>query len=166
MAERKSESSGMLMLIGAFKLLKGALLVAIGFGVHHLVNRDAAEVLQHWARLVRIDPQSHYIHTFIAKVTGLSPHTLRELSVGTFIYGTLFLVEGCGLLFRQRWAEYMTIISTALLLPVEVYEVAREPHVRRIALLVANVVIVVYLVVNLYRTRRREGPKSHRKPVS
>jgi uncharacterized membrane protein (DUF2068 family) len=35
-----------------------------------------------------------------------------------------------------------------------VYEVAREPHGRRIALLVANVLIVAYLVANLWRTRR------------
>ncbi|HEY2585562.1 MAG TPA: DUF2127 domain-containing protein [Tepidisphaeraceae bacterium] len=165
MAEPKSESRGMLMLIGAFKLLKGALLVAIGFGVHHLVNRDAGEILIKWARAVRIDPQSHYLHTLIAKVTGLSPHTLRELSVGTFIYGALFLVEGGGLLLRQRWAEYMTVISTSLLLPLEVYEVVREPHVKRIALLVANVLIVAYLVLNLYRTRRRAGEKSDRKPA-
>lgn len=155
MALRRRVPGGTLMLIGAFKLLKGALLVAIGFGVHHLVDRDAGEILQHWAHAVRIDPNSHYLHTLIAKVTGLSPRTLRELSVGTFVYGALFLVEGGGLLLRRRWAEYMTVISTALLLPLEVYEVAREPHGRRIALLVANVLIVVYLVANLWRTRRR-----------
>lgn len=166
MAEPKSQSNRMLFLIGAFKLLKGTLLIAVGFGILHIVNRDAEEMLRHWARAIRIDPESHYIHTFIAKVTGLSPRRLHELSVGTFIYGSLFLVEGVGLLLRKRWAEYLTIISTSLLLPLEVYEVAREPHVKRIALLVANALIVVYLVFNLYRTRRsrHEGRETVSQP--
>lgn len=156
----------MLMLIGVFKLLKGALLIAIAGGLHHLLNRDAEQVLVKWARAVRIDPNSSYIHAAIARVTGLSPRTLRELSVGTTIYGSLFLVEGIGLLLRQRWAEYLTIVSTSLLLPLEVWEVIKEPHVKRIALLVANVAIVIYLVYNLYRTRSKESAVAEKPPIA
>jgi uncharacterized membrane protein (DUF2068 family) len=148
------QSSGLLILIGIFKLLKAAMLIALGIGVHQLLHKDTADVLTHWARAVRVDPHNYYIHMAIAKMTGLSDRTLRDLSIGTFVYAGLFLVEGAGLLLRRRWAEYMTIITTTGLLPVEVYEVIRSPTHAKEILLIANILIVIYLILNLYRTRR------------
>jgi uncharacterized membrane protein (DUF2068 family) len=148
------QSSELLIAIGIFKLLKAAMLIALGIGVHQLLHKDAADVLTHWIRAVRIDPHNHYIHIAIAKVTGLSDRTLRDLSIGTFVYAGLFLIEGIGLLLRRRWAEYMTIITTTGLLPVELYEVIHGPTKIKVILLIANVLIVIYLIANLYRTRR------------
>jgi uncharacterized membrane protein (DUF2068 family) len=45
------------------------------------------------------------------------------LSVGTFFYGGLFATEGIDLLLRKRWAEYFTIITTSLFIPLEIYEI-------------------------------------------
>jgi uncharacterized membrane protein (DUF2068 family) len=68
-------------------------------------------------------------------------------------YGVLELVEGVGLWLRQRWAEWLTVIATSLLIPVELYELARKPSMLKAAGLVVNVVIVAYLV---HVIRRRE----------
>ncbi len=32
------------------------------------------------------------------------------------------MTEGVGLLLRQYWAEYLTIFTTASLIPLEIYE--------------------------------------------
>ena len=53
----------------------------------------------------------------------------------------------------------MTVVTTGLLLPLEVREVAHRPGVLRIAILIANSLIVVYLIVRL----RRECA-THRQP--
>ena len=143
----------MLLAIGAFKLIKAMLLFALAFGLHRMLRNDAGEELKHWAHAVRIDPDSHYIHLLISKITGLDPRKLHELSIGTFCYGAVFLVEGTGLVLRKRWAEFLTIISTTGLLPLEVYEVVHHPHLRNLLLLVINVLIVAYLIVRLIRTR-------------
>jgi uncharacterized membrane protein (DUF2068 family) len=34
----------------------------------------------------------------------------------------LELVEGGGLFYRKRWAEWLTVVATSLLVPLEVYE--------------------------------------------
>ena len=155
MPERKDESSyGPLILIAVFKLLKAALLIAVGFGLNHLLHGDAQEMLRHWVHAVRVDPENRFIHAAIGKLTGLSERQLRELSVGTFLYAAVFLTEGIGLLLRMRWAEYLTVFSTAALLPVEICEMIDRPRTIKGAVLVLNALIVIYLIRRLYHTRK------------
>lgn len=152
-AGRPETSSKALIVIAVFKLLKASLLLIVAFELHHLLNGNAEAALTHLAREVRIDPQSRYIHAVISTATGLSPKRLQELRIGTFCYGALFMVEGLGLALRKRWAEYMTVISTTGLLPLEIYEVVHKPTPVKAVLLAGNALIVVYLVYQLYRTR-------------
>jgi uncharacterized membrane protein (DUF2068 family) len=155
MAESHKQSPGVLVLIGLFKLLKAALLVAVGLGLHHMLHHDGEEFLRQCVHAVRIDPENRYIHAGIAKVTGLNPKTLRDWSVGTIAYAALFAVEGLGLVLRKRWAEYLTVISTTGLLPLEIYELIHRPRPAKAVVLVLNLAIVAYLIFGLYRTRAR-----------
>ena len=96
---------------------------------------------------------SHYIHLLLEKIGKIDAHKLRQLRAGTFFYATLFLIEGTGLALRQRWAEYVTIISTSSLIPIEVYELLKQYSAAKVAFLLINVVVVVYLVFELRRNR-------------
>jgi uncharacterized membrane protein (DUF2068 family) len=147
------QGTSVLLVIAVFKILKAALLISVGLGIHHLLNRDASVILSHWVHAVRIDPDNKYIHAGISKITGLNERTLREISFGTFAYGGLFLIEGTGLLLRKRWAEYLTVVSTTGLLPLEVYELFHHPRLAKFVVLGANLLIVAYLAYRLYRTR-------------
>jgi uncharacterized membrane protein (DUF2068 family) len=69
------------------------------------------------------------------------------------------VVEGIGLIRRQRWAEYLTVVATSLLLPVELYELAHRPTAGKAAVLAANVGVVVYLVVQLRATAPKRADK-------
>ena len=155
MAPPKHSSRG-LWLIAVFKLLKGLALLAIGIGALKLLHKDVASEVERWVNYLRVDPQNYYIHKLLAKVGLLNDRKLKELSVGTFFYSALLLTEGVGLAFKQRWAEYFTIITTASLLPLEVFELARRVSFARIALLLVNIVIVVYLVRHLRRNHKSE----------
>ncbi len=156
----EDHSSTLLILIGSVKLLKAVLLIIVALGMHHLLHHDAADILHHWVRAIRIDPENKYIHAGISKVTGLDERTLRDISFGTFAYGALFLVEGTGLLLRKRWAEYLTVISTTGLLPLEVYELFHHPRPAKFVVLILNLAIVAYLVFQLYRTRKAARGKA------
>jgi uncharacterized membrane protein (DUF2068 family) len=146
----KSHSRG-LMLIAVFKLLKGFALIAVGIGALHLLHKDVAAVADQWVNAFRVDPHNHYIHWLLEKLAKVDDHSLRELSVGTFIYAAVFLTEGTGLAFHKRWAEYFTIITTASFLPLEVYEIIHHATVAKGVALVINIAVVVYLVRELRR---------------
>jgi uncharacterized membrane protein (DUF2068 family) len=140
-------------LIALFKLTKGVLLLIVGFGVHRLLHHDLAETVAHWVDILRVDPENRHIHDLLTRVLAVTPAQLKAASVGTFVYAGLLLTEGTGLLLRKRWAEYFTIITTAGLIPLEIYEIARHVTVAKIVILVINVAIVVYLIVHLRRSR-------------
>ncbi|HEY1950311.1 MAG TPA: DUF2127 domain-containing protein [Bryobacteraceae bacterium] len=145
------------MLIGLFKLLKGLLLVAAGIGALRFLHKDLAASVNHWVDVLRIDPENRFIHPILAKIFAVSPKQLKELGVGTFIYAALLLTEGIGLLLRQHWAEYFTVISTGIFIPLEIYELARHFTAVKALVLLINVAIVVYLIGQLRRERRITG---------
>ena len=150
MTQPRSHGRG-LRLIAAFKLLKGLALLALGFGALHLLHKDLAAIVEHWIDVFQVDPHRHYIRLLLAKLSILDDKRLKELSVGTFFYSAIFLTEGIGLALGKRWAEYLTIISTASLLPLEIYELARHASAGKVLALVINLAVVAYLVFELRR---------------
>jgi uncharacterized membrane protein (DUF2068 family) len=154
MAEKQRDGS-VLVVIGAFKLLKAALLFAIALGIRRLLSEDVGDALLRWAHAVRVDPENRFIHGLIARITGLSHRQLQEIRLGTLLYALMFATEGVGLLLRQRWAEWFTVVTTGALLPLEAYEVVRRFRWPRLVVLVLNLAILGYLVWQIRRTRRR-----------
>ena len=142
-----------LRLIAAFKLLKGLVLFAVGIGAVKQLHKDLAFEVERWADIFRVDPNSHYIHRVLERFLVLDDRKLKELSVGTFFYSALLLTEGVGLFLGKRWAEYFTIIATTSLIQVEVYELVKRVSSSRLVVLLLNLVVVVYLVVELCRNR-------------
>ena len=147
---QRTGSAG-LSLIGLFKLAKAILLIAAGIGALRLLHKDVAGTVLHWVNVLRVDPDNRFIHRILAKIFRVTPKQLKELSVGTFFYASLLLTEGIGLLLRKHWAEYFTVITTATLLPLEIYELIERLTAAKVAVLVINVAIVVYLIVRLRR---------------
>jgi uncharacterized membrane protein (DUF2068 family) len=141
-----------ILLIGVFKIVKGLLLVAAGIGALRLLHKNVADVIAHWIEVLRVDPDSRYIHALFTRALNISDRTLKEISAGTFTYAALFLTEGGGLLLRKRWAEYFTIIVTTSLLPVELYELIRHATITKTVVILVNAAIVVYLVGRLRRS--------------
>jgi uncharacterized membrane protein (DUF2068 family) len=140
----------LLRLIALFKLVKAALLIAVGVGALRLLHKDVAGAVEHWVELLRLDPNNHYIDTALEKASYLTPDKIKELGLGSMIYAALFLTEGIGLWLEKRWAEWLTIFITSSLIPVEVYEIYHHPTSVKFAVLLINIAIVTYL---LYRIR-------------
>jgi len=151
----KEQFSFVLFLIGLFKLFKALLLIAVGIGAIRYLHKDLSSTVLHWTQVLRVDTDNRYIHGILVKIFRVTPKQLRELSVGTFIYAGLFLTEGTGLLLLKRWAEYFTIITTGLFIPLEIYELARHFTVTKLAVTAINVLIVWYLVARVRSRSKR-----------
>jgi uncharacterized membrane protein (DUF2068 family) len=150
MSQREHPSRGLLV-IAAFKLLKGLALLALGIGAHTLIDKDLVAVLDHWVNVFRVDPNNHYLHALLERIADLSPQRLKELSFGTFFYAALLLTEGVGLALGKRWAEYFTIIATSSFIPLEIYEIFHHANITKVVVLLINVAVVWYLAWELRR---------------
>ena len=142
----------MLLVIAIFKFIKGALLLALAGGAISLFHKDVSAHVQEWLDQLRIDPDNRFIGAFLTKLQLVHTKELKELSALGAGYAALFLTEGVGLLFRQHWAEWLTIIATTSFIPLELYELRKQFTAPRVGLLVANCAIVLFL---LYRVRQK-----------
>ena len=154
----ESSAAG-LILIGLFKLAKAILLIIAGFGALHLLHKDVAETVTHWVNVLHVDPDNRFIHRVLAKIFAVTPKQLKELSAGTFFYAALLLTEGVGVLLLKHWAEYFTVITTAALLPLEIYELAEHFTAAKVAVFVINIAIVWYLIARLRANPSRRASK-------
>lgn len=145
-SEQIRRSDAAILSIGLFKLLKGLLLLVASIGALTLLHRDVGDAVLELVDALRVDPDNRYVHAALEHLMNVTPKELKEVSAGTFIYSALLLTEGVGLLMRKRWAEWFTVITTGGLIPLELWELARRVTMLRIAVLVINVAIVVYLI--------------------
>jgi uncharacterized membrane protein (DUF2068 family) len=156
-AGAKARSDRGLLLIAAFKILKALLLVAGGLAALKLLQPGFARLVDQWVASLPLDSQRRLAHRFLVHLTGQPASRLQALGVGFFAYAGLFVVEGIGLWRQKRWAEYLTVIVTASFVPLEVYELVKDVTLPRIAALLANVLVVAYLVWVLRRGRGHAG---------
>jgi uncharacterized membrane protein (DUF2068 family) len=138
-----------LRLIALFKLVKAAMLIALGLGA--LTLRHDGSWLSVWIHALSADPHGKYVSELLAKVTSYSAGTLVLMGVGSMVYAGVFLVEGFGLLARKSWAESLTSIITASLIPLEIYELIEHPTIAKVLVIIVNVAVVIYLVWRLRR---------------
>jgi uncharacterized membrane protein (DUF2068 family) len=152
----------MLGIIAAFKLVKATLLIAAGVGAFRLLNPAVEERLRQWLLALSFAYGRPFLLHLLARVSGLSDKRLGALGIVAFAYSALFFTEGIGLWLAQRWAEFLTVIATASLVPVELYGVAHGASTIKITALLTNLAMVAYLVYRLWHDR---GTASAHGPV-
>lgn len=149
----------MVALIGVFKLFKAALLVAVGIIGLVTVPSDLAHRARHAIAWMGFSPGHHALSRLLGKVDAFDDDLAHKLAVASLCYAAVFLVEGVGLLTRQRWAEWLTVIVTASFIPIEIYEAVEHFGAGKILALLLNVAILIYLLVRRLQARRSVGQR-------
>ncbi len=142
-----------LLLVGLFKLSKAIFFTAVGAGALDLMNKNISDVVMHVIDALKIDPERHFVGIVMGRVGLIDPHQLKRAGILSFLYATVCVVEGTGLMLEKRWAEYFTTILTAMGLPWESYELMQRYSPYKVALLVINLGVLIYLVWILKKRR-------------
>ena len=136
--------------------MRGLLLLAAGVYLLSHQSTDFGKLADHIIRRIELDPRHGIFHRFVVYLHGLHESQIKIAGLFALGYGALEFVEGTGLWLDKLWAEYLTVIATSLLLPVEVYELVKKPTALKAAGIAVNIAIVVYLAILLRRRLRRE----------
>ena len=129
----------------AFKALKTALLASLGVTLLVTRHRDPSDLLMRVAMTLHLPVTSHLVQRALAVAANLTVHRREALAATAFGYAMLLGTEGVGLHYRKPWARWLTIVATASLIPLEIYECIRELHLGRVLVLIVNILIVIYL---------------------
>jgi uncharacterized membrane protein (DUF2068 family) len=148
-------SRRLLHLIALERIVRGALLLGAAVYLLFHLNSDFGRVGERVMRAVELDPRRPFLHRIVVYLHHLHASEVRIAALLALGYGLLELVEGTGLWLDQLWAEYLTVVATSLLIPLELYELVRHPTALKAGGLAVNVLIVAYLVYLLRRRPKR-----------
>ena len=137
--------------IAGYKLFKALLSLSAALFMLRLLHKDLAEFAMQLVEFFGLNQQSRLAEDIVHHVTRLNPNRIHFISTVLLIYTVIYVTEGMGLFFEQRWAEWLTVVQTALLIPWEIVEIFRHHTWVRAVVLLLNVGVVIYL---LWRIRR------------
>jgi uncharacterized membrane protein (DUF2068 family) len=86
-----------------------------------------------------------FVHE-IDDLLSVAPGRLHLIGAILAGYALLEGAEAVGLWLQKRWAEYLTLIATAALLPLEIYELTNGISALKVVALAINLAIVAYLL--------------------
>jgi uncharacterized membrane protein (DUF2068 family) len=135
-----------LALIAAFKFVKAILLVVLAIALFRLRHPEASAQFGAWLSKLPLATGHEFVSRGIDRLVDLSPQTIGVFSGIALVYAALYAIEGVGLWLNARWAQYLTVISTSLFVPVEIWELFRHFTQMKLLTLAINIAIVAYLV--------------------
>ena len=135
------------------RIVKSIALIALAIG---LLVAGEKGLLTTWAQYAQdqlnLDADNGVIAQLLLRgllLIGKFNH-ITILAIGAIAYALLEGTEGVGLAMRRRWAEYLTVIATGILIPYEAYEVIHHVTFFKVGALLLNLAVVGYLA---YRKR-------------
>ncbi len=132
--------------IAVFKMAKAVALLALGVTALKLVNVDLVATVAPWVAQMGLGPASRAVGRGLLQAASVTSTHIKAIGVGSLLYAALFATEGIGLWLLKPWAEWMTIVLTSSLVPLEVWELVKKPGWVKLVVLVVNVALVGYLI--------------------
>jgi uncharacterized membrane protein (DUF2068 family) len=143
--EQQHHAAG-LRAVASLEFGKGLIVLLLGFGAVSLVHRDAWDVAESALRMLRISPRHRYAQVFLNLADNVTDAKLWALAAGAAAYSIVRFVEAYGLWNARAWAEWFAMISGAVYVPFEAYELIHRPTLIHVAVLLVNVGIVLYML--------------------
>ena len=143
------DRTAFLRVLAVYKFVQTAILVALGLATIRLVRPEVAAQFEAWVQDLPVGYVQHVSERFLDWISGPQSNRVLILGLGLFAYAMLFLAEAVGLWLQKRWAEWLTVVATGLLIPPEIYECLTHPSTTLYVLLVVNVTVVWLLAKRL-----------------
>jgi uncharacterized membrane protein (DUF2068 family) len=141
--------------VALFEFFKGTFVMLMGFCALALVHKDVWLYAESLLALFHISTDRRSAQIFLDFADSVTDARLWAAAQIAFTYAILRFTEAYGLWKGRTWAEWVALVSGALLLPLEVRELTRGITALRVALFVGNLTVVLYMLY-VIRTNRRE----------
>jgi uncharacterized membrane protein (DUF2068 family) len=152
-----NSSTAGLKSIAIVEALKGVVVLLAAAGAVSLVHENAQVIADEIVRQFHLNPASRYPRIFLDAISSLNSTKMWLLAAGAFFYSSMRFIEAYGLWHERTWAEWFGVISGAIYLPLEIYELFRGVTVVKLLLLGTNLLVVGILARAIQRNRQRQG---------
>ena len=141
--------------VASVEFIKGLVVLLAGFGVLSLVHKDAWDEAERFLEWLHISPETHYAQVFLNLADQVTDAKLWVVAIAALAYSTLRFFEAYGLWRERAWAEWLALISGAIYLPFEIFELARRPDWVPLVIFLVNLAVVLYMAFLRWQARLR-----------
>ena len=142
-----------LELVAIYSFVKAGALLAAGLAALGMLNGRVSIAANNWLEGLALRYESRLAGRFAEHVLPYLDQAhgrhLVEIAIGAFLFAAVYTVEGVGLWYCRRWAEYLTIGVSASFLPFELLAIFRRPSPALLVTFVLNVIVVAFLAWQL-----------------
>lgn len=135
--------------VAIFEAGKGLIALAVAIWLISLRHKDLETVAEHLLRflhrILHLSPDGHLARTIMRGASRVNHHNLHIFALLALAYVGIRFVEAGGLWLEKEWAEWFALISGALYMPYEIYELALRPTLVKAGIVLINGLIVWYL---------------------
>ncbi len=145
--------------VAVFEAGKGLLALVLGFGMLTLRHKNFQDIAGQLLGFLHISPGRRFSQTLLREAGHLTNHRVWLFFFGFAVYSLIRFVEAAGLWLEKEWAEWFALLSGAMYMPWEIYELLRRADKLRWAIFLANVLIVLYmlwLLLTGYRSKKQK----------
>ena len=146
--------------IAVFEAAKGLLVLAATGGLISLRHTDLHAAADAFLLRHGVNPERHYTRLFIESMAKATNHHVGQLAALGFAYALIRLVEGYGLWQGKHWAEWFAVISAGIYLPLEFQHFAHHATFLNAAVILFNIVVILYLAKLLKQQRAQRHAAS------
>ena len=144
----------MLRAVASFEFFKGVFVVLMGVCALALLHRDTWLLAESLLALLHINTDRRSAELFLDFADSLTDARLWAAVRIAFAYAALRFTEAYGLWNGRTWAEWVALISGAMLLPVEIRELFRGLTPLRTTVFIGNVAVVLFMLYVIQANRR------------
>jgi uncharacterized membrane protein (DUF2068 family) len=141
--------------VALFECFKGIFVALMGLCALALVHKDVWLYAESLLALFHISTDRRSAQLFLDFADNVTDARLWAAARIAFAYSALRFTEAYGLWKGRTWAEWVALVSGALLLPLEIRELSRGVTLLRSALFIGNLAVVLFMLY-VIRTNRRE----------
>lgn len=145
----------LLRAVASVEFTKGVFVLLMGFCALALINKDVWYYAEGLLAAFHVDTDRRWALDFLAFADNITDARLWAAARIAFAYSGLRFTEAYGLWKERTWAEWVAFVSGTLLLPLEVRELFHGFTWLRVAVFLANIVVVLYMLYVIISNRRQ-----------
>jgi uncharacterized membrane protein (DUF2068 family) len=149
--------------VASIELAKGLMVFCAGLGLITMRHKGIWGIAESLLEFLHVSPYHHYVGVFIDLVSRISDIRLWKIALVASVYVILRFIEAYGLWYALPWAEWMAAITGGIYVPFEVDDLIHRPTWIRLAILVINLLIVLYMLYLRFEEeeKRRAAARHH-----
>ncbi|NQE37078.1 DUF2127 domain-containing protein [Microcoleus asticus] len=143
---KKQRAPGLIAIV-LYKTFVASLLIVTSLALLFALKNHQA--LEDFSECYLLETKLKIVEFLLDKVLQIQPKTLLFSGLAAGVYAVLTVLEAVGLWYEKGWATILVLVLVGISIPPEIYELVEGFTVIKLAVFIANIAVLWYLLHHL-----------------